>query len=503
MKKALLLLTMLALKGYGQQTDIKQSVEIVDQPAIIVNSFPSDQPGTHTFEKQVKVKMSSTEPPDADVEITFQIMPSNLKSTPKLLPGSEKITIPKDKWSNGVDTTLSIKFSIDACSNCVNFDEVAYITCSTQGQGKGQIELRVSPYDVAYDKDKPFWVEVGSNFDLIDHLQADNLFGGVFFYQKDIRSAYFISQRTLDKSNSELQAAKNKKIELSRQFDTTGATDSIKNVFNKKMKNIDNKIKTKQKTYDTKLRHYSDKNLGLFAGLYESKSTSLSNNSDKPLSYYDSSSFIGVPKDSALLHTDIAKTKSVTQVKNVAIFFSPTIRLTNKSANENGMHIFLSFYGEVQWQSINYSYRFSDVHRIKDSLHQIDNLIGNYNSFPSENNYNIFSHYEGFGLPIVIKTTVKSDDINLFINPVAGMSNQPKTVNDISTLKDISENIAKRQWHPFYLVQFRLSEENTGITFSGEVRGLLQDNSPPFITLILSKKFDLAKWLNYNGKGIQ
>lgn len=74
-------------------------------------------------------------------------------------------------------------------------------------------------------------------------------------------------------------------------------------------------------------------------------------------------------------------------------------------------------------------------------------------------------------------------------NQIAASTQEVATNSNLSSVS--------RNWYAFYLVQFRLNEEQYGLSFSGEVRGLLKKNSPPVITLVLSKKFDLAKLIEF------
>lgn len=90
------------------------------------------------------------------------------------------------------------------------------------------------------------------------------------------------------------------------------------------------------------------------------------------------------------------------------------------------------------------------------------------------------------------------ENIHLFINPVFGLSNQPNKNYINSLLQPTKQEEPKRKWAPFYAVQFRLNEEKYGIAFTGEVRGLLRRNNQPFVSLALSKKFDLAKFMEFN-----
>ncbi len=284
-----------------------------------------------------------------------------------------------------------------------------------------------------YNPDKPFWVEIGSNFDLVDGLIPNNFFSGVFFNNRDIR--------TISKKNGH-------------------------------------------------------KNLGLFAGVYESKSVSTTREFDTVHHYYSAQSLslttgdsVGVFKDSGL-----AKTQQV--IRNISLFFSPQVRLSNGSADYNGMHFFLSLWAELQWQRISYSTDYSKLNRV-DTMYVPSSNLSNYNQAESsEKNIDIKTHYLGVGFPIYFK----ENDVNVFFNPVFGITNQPtgqrlQQVFD-KTNVDVS-NLQPRRWFPFFVFQFRLNEEKYGIAFTGEVRGLTKHNSPPFVSLALTKKFDLTKFIEF------
>jgi hypothetical protein len=65
---------------------------------------------------------------------------------------------------------------------------------------------------------------------------------------------------------------------------------------------------------------------------------------------------------------------------------------------------------------------------------------------------------------------------------------QSNPLNDFAT--------PKHSWNLFYLAQFRLTSEQYGVSFTGEVRGIFLHQSTPIISLSVSKKFDVGKFID-------
>jgi hypothetical protein len=271
-----------------------------------------------------------------------------------------------------------------------------------------------------YNANKPFWIEMGSNFDLVDGLQPNNLFAGVFLYKRDIRK------------------------------------------FCKKN---------------------SSNNIGLFAGVYESKAISSKLPVDSNFAaYYDKTPFHPKQHDSLPIFRDSGTLTLTRVVKNISLFFSPQVRLTNQSANADGIHMFASFWLELQWQRVREEYDYSWLKRVDTIWRPEKEITANlYKKQPLETDFR--THYWGVGLPVYFK----EGDVNVFFNPVLGYSNQP-----YSTMP-----VGKRKWSFFYIFQFRLNEEKYGFAFTGEVRGLIRKNISPIVSLALTKKFDLSKLIEY------
>jgi len=285
-------------------------------------------------------------------------------------------------------------------------------------------------------KDKPFWAEVGTNFDLLDKIKTNNFYAGVYMFDKDIARIKFH-------------------------------------------------------------KNDSTQNLSFTGGVYESQSVSNSSTLSSGVIYRTADS----------LYHSTGPTTATTSVKTIGILFSPHLKLTNGKTDENGLHVFFSVYLEMLWQTINSTFAYP-----KDSLNLAKNTPPetNINAFPykeSSVTNDFRSHYMGIGLPIYIK----EKDFNLYINSVVGGTTQKFIIsnNDISGgaytnnpystdynyISALTYRKPSANWNSFYLFQYRLNEVAYGLTFSGEIRGLILPNSKPVITLALSKKFDLSALL--------
>jgi hypothetical protein len=352
------------------------------------------------------------------------------------------IKLPKVK----ADSTIEVKVYLEilATKTRLRGDEFTKLRLSTDTSGKYPVFLRFTDRAL-YKPNKAFWVEIGSNFDLVDGLEPNNFFSGVFLHQKDIRP--FLNKR-------------------------------------------------------------NEKNLGIFAGVYESKAISnVNNDSFTHYDYYSSNSLIvtnathpGKVKPGELGgFRDSVRVKTSQVVRNIALFLSPQRRITNHSANADGLHVFASLWIELQWQRIQLERNYSTVSRLdtisipSQELPMYELVENGAITKKTEDVVDLKSHYYGVGLPIA----VKHENTNVFINTAIGFSNQPRT--GFSTSKQEIATLAQdRAWKGFYVFQFRLNEEQYGISFTGEVRGLLIANSPPIVSLALSKKFDLTKFIEFS-----
>ncbi len=360
----------------------------------------------------------------------------------------DRIILNGNQWpADGMEITVEIPVNIEYKSvDSFGFDEIIYLSLKQPDDSNytvekdGNIEIRVTTIG-AYDRNKSFWIEVGSNFDLVDGLQPNNFFSGVFFYKRDIEKI---------KSNS------------------------------------------------------GSNRLGVFAGVFESKT--LTDQVEEPLAlrtYYDTTSVIPDQEFLKVYKAIGSRIKRIT-VRNVGLFFSPQFRITGRSANQDGLHVFVSGWAELQWQRVNEELDFENISILRTDTLPINDVLGNDQYFNKtvKRETDIRSHYFGAGLPIFFKETVNGNIVHLFINTVAGITSQPteqylraKSVYDLNPLK---YELPIRKWSPFYVIQFRLNEENYGIAFTGEVRGLLKKDNRPYVSLALSKKFDLTKFIEFN-----
>ncbi len=388
------------------------------------------------------------DPEDTPDTVTLKIEPyRNFK--PVLISPAEIVI---KKWEEATDKAgkkivyhkETIYVANSYLKDSISMDAVAYIRIVNDKKNSLH-ELRLTDKG-SYNSSSTFWMETGSNFDLLDGVKANNLYAGIYMFVKDISA-----------------------------------------------------IRKKQK-------------LSFTGGVYESKSSSLAAGSDSGIIYRDATSY------SPLLDTtsnsiyyryyrDTGSVKTTTNVQSIGIFFSPHWRLSRRSTSDYGFHMYGSFYLEMLWQRVNVDYDYANTKR--DSVYRVATLGETY-SYPFKEHKTSFDYrtqYVGLGLPIYI--TEKA--FSLYINDVVGLCNQrfaavhdgglkekrDQTIQDIMNkngLTSLYEN-PKKSWNPFYLLQFRLTEESYGVVFTGEVRGFLLKNTKPVISLSLSKKFDLADLL--------
>jgi hypothetical protein len=380
----------------------------------------------------------------------LEIARFNLPNKPRIAD-SAHITFPANAWpvdGNKKDTTIIISLITESFSDSLKNDEAGHLFIKDHPAAFHTLRLTNTALGIntKFDPNKSFWMEVGSNFDLIDGPKPNNFFAGVFLYKRDIRPIF----------------------------------------------------------YKGKNKDHAAKNLAIFAGVYESKSvTSETQQSFSSLQYYDSSSLQTNKADTMKVFNAVGNYVSRRTVRNVGLFISPQVRLTNGDANHDGLHLFASFWMELQWQKIEEEVEFSQLKKMDSSYMPIRYVLDSSNIGASgsiKKETDLRSHYFGFGLPIFLRETVDNDIVHLFVNPVIGVSNQPSSQFQIqqpaTELKQIMG--PRRKWSPFYLIQFRLNEETYGLSFTGEVRGLLKTNNKPTVSLALSKKFNLSRFMEFN-----
>ena len=377
-----------------------------------------------------------------DSDILFLIDAGNLPGHPQLIFPHLHIPAGRGKANSTLDTLVIL--STTRCPDTLSQDEFGYLKVA--GSPEQFLTLRMVARR-QYETRKPFWVEMGANLDLVDGLKPNNLFAGIILYNRDVRAlTHRIGYDSTQKWGHRTQWAHNE----------------------------------------------GPKNLGLYAGVFESKAVStVFNSNPQSIAYTTSRSLSHPSRDSAYLFKDTGEVKLNQQIRNIGLFFSPQIRLSRGSANEDGMHFFVSGWFEIQWQQISNSFDYSGLKRI-DSIPIPLTQLGAYSVLKNSTSYEVYTHYEGIGLPVFFQ----EKEVNCFINPVVGISNQLSS-SVLRQQLETDQGITQRQWSPFYAVQFRLNEEHYGFAFSGEVRGLLKPSDKPFVTLVLSKKFSISKLLEF------
>jgi hypothetical protein len=495
-KKALLLCLSIILFQYvfGQSDSVKVADTVkLDKGETVLNPVISAQSNKAVQQIVLSIELGGPAPQGKEYTVVPVLInqPRRSKVDPVLL--TETIKINKEEWP-GAGKTKSVNKTVVIQTTSIKdltADELFYLKLDKSEAPKEILvddcadcnhQIRVTLSGM-YNANKPFWVEIGSNFDLVDGMEPNNFFTGVFFYKRDIRPIFY------RKSNINERRKDQWRKKYSGKNDNERASSLLKRRY---------------RTIDTSRPN----TLGAFAGVFESKTiTSITEERFTLREYYDSTSVLPRLKDSMLVYKAIGTKTRKTTVRNVSLFFSPQVRLTNKPSNADGLHWFASLWTELQWQRIREEAEFKQLKVMDTDTLPLNDVLDNqrYNAKLQSKETDVRSHYIGFGFPVFFKETLDNDVAHLFVNPVIGYTNQPssqylkdKEDYDLAVIKDPSLLPPKRKWYPFYIVQFRLNEENYGIAFTGEVRGLLWNNSQPYVSLSLTKKFDLTRFIEFN-----
>jgi len=392
--------------------------------------YPDYEATTKKKTTEIPVQLNLTGSYDSSAnQVTFSILDTSTISNGLKLYDTT-ITINKTDWekavSDGGTYIINLLVSTNSLKDTLTNLQKAYIVLKgLTPSSNGYHEIHLSPSE--YNPNKPFWFELGANFDITNGFQTNNIFSGIFLDKKDI----------------------------------------------------------------------SDSRLRLFGGVYESKTISNQEiGGFKTFQYIDDSVPQNTAGNTVKLDTDTGTVVKTTSLTSVGLFISPQLRITPKNANTNGLHLFVSTWIEMLWQQVNTSYNYSQTNRKDSSYISTDSAFHHYSYKPKSQTLDFRSHYFGIGLPLFYKEGI----YNLSINPVLGFCNQPvsNSQNPNSFFTQLTD--AKPVWRMFYLFQFRFNEEKYGFTFTGEVRGVFSNKNDyfkPYISLALSKKFDLDKVASY------
>ena len=293
-----------------------------------------------------------------------------------------------------------------------------------------------------YNRIYPFWVDLGTNFDLLNGIQANNLYAGVYGYVKDV----------------------------------------------------------------ARIGGSGRNNLSILAGVYEGKSISTGSSSDSGLVYRDGTSYIPSASNNNMFpyYQDTGTIKNTVSITSMGIFLSPQLRLTTGPAEDFGLHMFVSFYTEVLWQKVNNSFDYSGTNRAQ-TLYADTPALYHYPFKENSLSADYRSHYVGFGMPLLIRNKIftlyvaptfgwTNQRFVLVADNWSTSGAYKKQGNYLANSGGFAQPACT--WNPFYLITFRLNEEKYGISVTGEVRSILLRDSKSAITISLSKKFDLSDLFN-------
>lgn len=417
--------------GQGQAANFR--IYLLNRDTTVIAPLVSDK--TISEQRRMLLIYRTAGVLQKDSTVALELV-SNEGATVKPTLRTEKFTIRAEDTRNGPFTdTVPVYFDIAAVKD---FGSDEFISLKMKGDDRQSFALLTR--QVLFNPSRPFWLEAGANFDLIDGLRANNFYKGVFFYKRDIGNYAY------------------------------------RGVVTKKD------------------RHF---NLSILAGIYESRSVSGQSSDTTLLQFKDGRSMIPDTANRYSVFRDTGAISLTTTVNSLGLFFSPQVKLTRKDANADGFHVFASLWFEIIWQHINTKYDYTKMSNLS-TLKVNEVQLSDYEKKVTETNLDYRSQYIGLGLPMYIK----EGEINLYCQPTIGMTNQGfALVSSQAGATNFKQNALEKslphRWNLFFVFMFRLSEDKYGFAFTGEVRGLILPDVKPTISLALSKKFDLSKLLEY------
>jgi hypothetical protein len=298
-----------------------------------------------------------------------------LPNHPSLYPGT--ITINENTWNSVLSSGGVLQTSVML--------ETRFINDTLKGNEFGSIRIKEDSSDSVVvwltnkiNPNKPFWIEIGANFDISNGFQPTNFYSGIFLFKKDVAKFPFF--------------------------------------------------------------HPKSNNLSILGGVYESKNITSDLSSDKGLVYRDGLSYINDPTKGYPIFSDTGNINATVTSTNVGLFFSPQIRLTNRPSDEDGVHIFLSLWTEMLWQRLETNYDYSKLNSVSGNTTYVQTIdaVNLYSTKLQKSIQDYRSHYFGLGLPIYFKY----ESANLYINPIFwGLTSQKFTVlRDLEKGNTVKQN---------------------------------------------------------------
>jgi hypothetical protein len=357
-------------------------------------------------------------------------------------PADSSVTISKEDWDSAISFNqgklwVDVAVKYDSTTDTLQREQEDYLVINDSIQrGRRTIQLR------NYNPNSAFWLEVGSNFELLNGLSPQNIYAGVIMFAKDIGAIKGWNFSIIGGAYESLTSS--------------SASSSDSGIVYR-----DNSSYT-----------FSAANQG-FPVYHDTGSvtvTSVTRN-------------IGLIFEPAVRLTD-----RPAKLNGAHVFASLYTELLWQTVTTSTDYSKL-FRDASQTQYVDpymlYKYRFKQDSSAKNDFR---------------------SYYFGLGMPLYLKRNSFTYFVNPNIGITNQKFTPVRPYADPRKLSQVYEYPTdsipsgypvvylqpRRSWNPFLLVQFRFNEEKYDISITGEVRTLLLRNSSPLITLTISKKFDLG-----------
>ena len=428
-----------------------------DKPSPAASSTPWIKPGTVTIPKTAKFMMTpgtlrryirvplqlNVKYDSSACQVQFKMKFGGLANGFKLVDTA--VLISQKAWDSAMafrrgrmDVELAFRADVAVDSLSSTQEDYLVINDSTSS-GYLPVELRNSLPDA------DFWLELGTNFELLDGIKPQNIYAGILLFDKEITHCKIFGRN-----------------------------------------------------------HY----ISLIAGAYESKTSSTVASGDSGIFYRDNRSYLADSLGRYPVFHDTGTVSVTSSSKNIGLIFEPAISLTTTPNRDNGIHVSLALYNELLWSTVTTSNDYSRLGKdslltqyvSKDAMYK---YRFKQNTAVTED---YRTSYIGIGLPIYLKRNSFTFFFNPVFGWTNQKFTPIRPQADPTTLRQVykypQDSIIsgypvpylqpRCSWNPFYIAQFRFNEEKYDITITGDIRVLALRSASPLVTLSLSKKFDLS-----------
>jgi hypothetical protein len=376
-------------------------------------------------------------------QVPFAMKFGNLLSN-HFKPVDTIVTIGKQAWDSAmtlrhgrIRIEIAVKFDSTVDSLARMQEDYLVINDTVHTGGKKVIRL------MNFNPSSVFWLEVGTNFELLNSITPHNIYGGIILFEKDVATAGNIHFSIIGGAYESLTSS-------------TGSSSDSGVIYRN---NVSFTLDPTHNGYPV----YRDTGTVTISAVTHN---------------------IGLFFEPAIRLTDLPANHNGAHM--FVSFYNELLWQTVTTSNDYS-HLArdssLTHYLPTP-DSLKY-YHFRQNSSVTDDF-RASYLGFGFPFYLKRNAYTLFLN------PVFGYTNQHFTPIRPYSDPHQLSQVYKYPLDSIPSGYPITYLQPKHRWNPFYVIQLRFNEEKYDISVTGEIRTLLLRNAAPLLTLTISKKFDLA-----------